>query len=280
MLTLTREIRFSADRDWPTGEVLAAPVENSWAGWPGSAGLASFLRLQMSVTGKIDERLGYLCNIKKLDEVARREVVPLVFKALAAEGSHVSVPRLLASAWGALGRGLPAGAALARLTLAVSPYLAYTMTRENPSDMLVTEQFEFCAAHRLHCDELSPQENVDLFGKCNSPSGHGHNYVVEVTVAGAVDAGRGTALGRPQLERIVKRRVIDRFDHKNLNVDAEEFRDVNPTVENIARCIFELLRGEVKPARLAKVRVYESPKTWAEYTPAPLAGEGRGGVEG
>jgi 6-pyruvoyltetrahydropterin/6-carboxytetrahydropterin synthase len=266
MLTLTREIRFSADADWRADEVLVTPVDNSWAGWPASAGLASFLRLQMSVTGRIDERLGYLCNTKKLDELARREVVPRVLRTLAAQGAKISLPRLLAGAWEALGRGLPGGIELTRMTLAVSPFLSYTMNSDNPTEVLLTEQFEFCAAHRLHCDDLSPQENVELFGKCNNVSGHGHNYVVEVTVAGAVDAGRGTALGRPQLERIVKRRVIDRFDHKNLNVDAEEFRGVNPTVENIARCIFDLLKGELQPARLAKVRVYESPKTWAEYT--------------
>ncbi|MBX9652136.1 6-carboxytetrahydropterin synthase [bacterium] len=131
----------------------------------------------------------------------------------------------------------------------------------------LTEQFEFSASHRLHCPGLSDQENKTLFGKCNNPSGHGHNYVVEVTVEGKPDS-TGRLLALPDLEQIVNRAVIDRFDHKHLNEDTVEFRSMNPTVENIARVTWDLLVNAVAPVTLRNVRIYETPKTWADYSGA------------
>ena len=159
----------------------------------------------------------------------------------------------------------PAGAALTRLRLYATPYIHYTVRRERPEVIHLTEQFEFSAAHRLHCPALSGEENHRLFGKCNNPRGHGHNYVVEVTVAGPADAPAGLSCPREPFELAVKQHVIDRFDHKHLNEDTDEFRDLTPTVENIARVVWGLLADHVAPARLVRVRVYETPKTWADY---------------
>ncbi|MCC6418172.1 MAG: 6-carboxytetrahydropterin synthase [Gemmataceae bacterium] len=132
----------------------------------------------------------------------------------------------------------------------------------------LTEQFEFSAAHRLHCPQLTENQNRATFGKCNNPNGHGHNYVVEVTVAGAADPATGLLCTRRQLEQAVRQRVLDRFDHRHLNKDTAEFRDLNPTVENIARAVWRLLDGQLGAARLERVRVYETPKTWADCTGA------------
>lgn len=129
----------------------------------------------------------------------------------------------------------------------------------------LTQCFEFSASHRLHVPHLSEEENRRVFGKCNNPGGHGHNYQVEVTVAGDVSPKTGAVLPLPEFESIVKREVIDRFDHKHLNTDTLEFAELNPSVENIARRVWELLEGKVSPAKLRRVRVWETAKTYAEY---------------
>ncbi len=128
----------------------------------------------------------------------------------------------------------------------------------------VTESFEFAASHRLYCPSMSEEENRALFGKCANPNGHGHNYVVEVTVRGTPHAATGRIVDLQEMESIVKERVVDRFDHKHLNLDCPEFANLNPSVENITTVIWELLDRRFEPARLAKVRVWETPKTYAE----------------
>ncbi|MBI5763615.1 MAG: 6-carboxytetrahydropterin synthase [Planctomycetes bacterium] len=130
----------------------------------------------------------------------------------------------------------------------------------------LTQCFEFSASHRLHVPTLSAEENRRVFGKCNNPNGHGHNYQVEVTVAGEVSPESGAVLPLPQFESIVKHEVIDRFDHKHLNTDTADFAARNPSVENIAHRIWELLEAKVSPARLRRVRVWETAKTYAEYS--------------
>jgi 6-pyruvoyltetrahydropterin/6-carboxytetrahydropterin synthase len=133
----------------------------------------------------------------------------------------------------------------------LTPFLAYEVRRSELPMVRLSQRFEFSASHRLHNPRFSDEENRRKFGKCNNPHGHGHNYEVQVT-----------------MERIVSRTVIDRFDHKNLNVETEEFRDLIPSVENIAMVIFRMLKPqfERQRARLASVTVWETPKTWCEYS--------------
>jgi 6-pyruvoyltetrahydropterin/6-carboxytetrahydropterin synthase len=129
--------------------------------------------------------------------------------------------------------------------------------------IFVTQQFEFSAAHRLHCPQWSDEENARVFGKCNFANGHGHNYVVEVTIGGEPNA-TGEVLPLRKIEQTVDELVINRFDHRHLNYDTAEFAELNPTVENLAQVVWNLLDGKFAPARLSAVRVYETPKTWAE----------------
>ncbi len=131
--------------------------------------------------------------------------------------------------------------------------------------LVMTESFEFSASHRLFCRDLTDQQNAALFGKCSNTNGHGHNYVVHISVAGRPDERTGALLEHAAFQRTVKHRVVDHFDHKHLNSDCAEFSDLNPTVENITRVIWERLKNEFAPARLHRVRVYETPKTYAEY---------------
>ena len=135
--------------------------------------------------------------------------------------------------------------------------------------VLLTRKIEFSASHRYDNPALSPEENRRVFGKCNNPHGHGHNYEVQVTLKGHPNAA-GVLVDVPAFERIVATTVIDRFDHKNLNLELPEFRDTGliPTVENIAMTIYRLLKPKFSDAgaQLASVTVWETPKTWSEYS--------------
>jgi 6-pyruvoyltetrahydropterin/6-carboxytetrahydropterin synthase len=123
------------------------------------------------------------------------------------------------------------------------------------------------ASHRLHSDALSPEENGAAYGKCNNPHGHGHNYVVEVLVGGAVSAETGMVLNLAVLDEVVQIRVMERFDHTNLNLDPY-FKNRVPTTENLCRAVFELLDGKVEPAKLVQVRVEETENNFFEFSGA------------
>ena len=126
-------------------------------------------------------------------------------------------------------------------------------------------RYSLCASHRLHSDALSAEENWETYGKCNHPHGHGHNYVVEVLVSGSVDPETGMVLNMVKLDDVVRSRVIERFDHINLNLDSLFVNQV-PTTENLCRAVFGLLDGKVEPAKLARVRVEETENNFFEYS--------------
>jgi len=265
MIRLTREVRFSVDRDWAGYIEFSRPLTNPWGGWPSSVGLVPYLRLRATVSGEPDPVTGYLCNISVIDELLRRHAIPYAADELQRHGWRMSAERLLQAVWRTVAPRTPERALLERLELLTTPFLRYAVDGEEPEMVCLTQQFEFSAAHRLHCREFSDEKNRQVFGKCNNPSGHGHNYLLEVTVGGVPDEKTGAVLAVPRFEQTVKERVIDRLDHKHLNEDTEQFRQVNPSVENIAKVIWGMLVGHVSPARLKNVRVFETPKTWAEY---------------
>ena len=127
----------------------------------------------------------------------------------------------------------------------------------------LTRRYRFSAGHRLHNEALSLEENRRLYGKCNNPHGHGHNYALEVTVAGSIDPATGMVCDLAVLDGIVEKEVLDPFDHMNLNVDVESFRHRVPTTENLGALIFDLLRNKLegegsKGVRLARVRLQET----------------------
>ncbi len=127
-------------------------------------------------------------------------------------------------------------------------------------------RFEFSAAHRLHAEVLSEAENWEVFGRCNNANGHGHNYELEVTVAGPADTRTGQMVSIAELQRVVNERIVDVFDHKHLNMDCADFQKLNPTVENIVQVLYRRLKSHVStPTRLVSLRLWETPKTMAEY---------------
>ncbi len=262
---LTREVRFSVDRDWAGRIDPRREPANTWGGFPTAVGIVPHLRLRATIRGTPDAATGYVCNIHEIDRLLRCCALPRIAERLRARGWRERAEGLIAGLWAHVAAEVPSGTSLIALELVVTPTLSFTVCRENPAMVRVTQQFEFSAAHRLHCPQLSDEENRRIFGKCNHPSGHGHNYVVEVTVGGEPDPQTGRVFPLPRLERIVHERVIERLDHKHLNVDVAEFARLNPSVENIARVIHDWLAEAFKPATLLRVRVYETPRTWADY---------------
>jgi 6-pyruvoyltetrahydropterin/6-carboxytetrahydropterin synthase len=125
-------------------------------------------------------------------------------------------------------------------------------------------RYMLSASHRLHNDALSDEENRVVYGKCNNPHGHGHNYVVEVLAGGSVDPDTGMVVSMVELDRVVRERVVERFDHANLNLDAY-FKNRVPTTENLGKAVFELLDGSIEPARVVQVRVEETENNFFEY---------------
>jgi len=128
----------------------------------------------------------------------------------------------------------------------------------------LTRRYIFSASHRLHNDGMSEAENRTVYGKCNNPHGHGHNYALQVTVSGQVDPKTGMICNLVDLDEAVQREIIERFDHQNLNVRAE-FKSVVPTTENLSEVIFNILKQSFKAAHLEKVRLEETIMNSFEY---------------
>jgi 6-pyruvoyltetrahydropterin/6-carboxytetrahydropterin synthase len=124
-------------------------------------------------------------------------------------------------------------------------------------------RYALSASHRLHTDALTDSENVEAYGKCNNPHGHGHNYGLEVLVGGAVDAETGIVMNLADLDRVVHAQVLERFDHRNLNLDAAFARQV-PTTENFCRVVFGLLEDALGKGRVEHVRVEETENNFFE----------------
>lgn len=263
MFRLTREVRFAINAT-PDAQLENRPT-NSYAGYPSLTGVGHFFAVQVTLRGSLQEKSSYLRNIKEIDALVRQLGVPLV-EALVrfhrvTDGAHIVRPLFekLRDAWPAT--------CLDGIRFALSPYLAYSILESEYPMVRLSQKFEFSATHRLHNPSLSEEENQKTFGKCNNPHGHGHNYEVQVTIA-CQASDHGSTFNIPAFERLVGTKVIDRFDHKNLNFEVPEFQEIIPSVENIAMVIYRLLKPEFKSgsASLAAVTVWETPKTWCEYS--------------
>lgn len=242
MLRLTREVRLS---------ILFSPT--------GPVDPAIYTVVHVTLEGEPDARSSYIENIKVIDEVVRTLVPPVLTRLI--ESRRWTLTRAAETAASALRHHW--SDRLVQVRLSVNPSLfAYTDFAE-AAMISLTQRFDFSAAHRLHNGSLDDATNRELFGKCNNPQGHGHNYDLEVTVSGD---SPDRVIAPDELARIVNTVVIERFDHKHLNLQIPEFARLIPSVENIARVIYAMLRDAVPaPARLKSVKVWETAKTYAEY---------------
>lgn len=260
MHRLTREVRFAVSLD-PNDQT--SDGDNGFGGVPAMGGLGVYLALRVTLEGDPEAASSYLCNIKWIDRAVRDRALPIVRKlVLDRSFTHAGVLTKLLSA---LGNSWP-GTRVLSLELCTTPHQSIAIYSQEPGMIRLSQQFEFSAAHRLHNPSLSDADNVDTFGKCNNPAGHGHNYVVQVTVSGKPDSN-GQMMSVRELERIVDTHAIDKLDHKHLNAQVPEFKELNPSVENIAMVIYRMLAPKLKSEnrKLAGVTVWETPKTWCEY---------------
>jgi 6-pyruvoyltetrahydropterin/6-carboxytetrahydropterin synthase len=130
--------------------------------------------------------------------------------------------------------------------------------------VLITRRETFSAGHTLHNPAFSPERNREVFGKCSNPSGHGHNYVLEVTLSGDVDPETGFVFDLSELAQIVRKVILDEVDHRNLNTDVDWLRGVIPTTENLVCTFWDRLEESIPGSLLASVRLGETEKNWAE----------------
>ncbi|MFT6923109.1 MAG: 6-pyruvoyltetrahydropterin/6-carboxytetrahydropterin synthase [Crocinitomicaceae bacterium] len=131
--------------------------------------------------------------------------------------------------------------------------------------MKVSRRETFNAAHRLFIEGWSDEKNLEIFGKCSNPNYHGHNYVLEVIVEGKIDAETGYVIDLKVLKEIIHEHVLDRFDHRNLNLDCIEFKGINPTAENIAKVIWDILREKLSSNLGLEIILAETDKNKAIY---------------
>ena len=130
----------------------------------------------------------------------------------------------------------------------------------------VTRKSHFNAAHRLNNPKWSEEKNEEFFGLCNNKNYHGHNYELDVTVSGEIDEESGYLVDMKELSDIIESEIESRFDHKNLNLDTEEFRELKPTAENIAIVIWNILREKIPKKFLLSIKLYETPRNFVEYS--------------
>ena len=243
------------------------PSHGGFGGMPAPAGLVAPLELEVEVLGKPDPTTGYLIGIQHLDSAVREGFVPALDAAFRAGDADPAGLLLDAAAMLSDRLAVP----LFALTLRLTPFHAIELRRSSEPDAvtmsaaLLRQRFEFAASHRLHCRDLDDEANRAIFGKCNNPHGHGHNYKVETCVETPIGSGPGVSM--QAIEAVVGREVIDRFDHRHLNLDCEEFRTLNPSVEHIAAVSFERLRGPIADlgGTLRSVTVWETDKTSATF---------------
>lgn len=270
-LSMSRRVTFSsghrywkADRSKEENHALFGP-------WASPYNHGHNYVLWATVSGSIDPRTGMIVNIKRIDDTLRERIVlPFDQKSLndeveEFESKAPSLENILAVVAKRL-RELPHDVKLTHLRLEETERL-YAELDLTLTPMLtsLTRTYEFAASHRLHSDQLTSAENIELYGKCNNEMGHGHNYVLEVTIGGDINENTGMLAPLDKLDSVVNEEVVDRYDHKNLNTDVPEFADAITTSEVVVQTIWNRLVNVV-PGQLIRVRLFETARNCFEVS--------------
>jgi 6-pyruvoyltetrahydropterin/6-carboxytetrahydropterin synthase len=230
-------------------------------------GLGRYYEIDLTCVGEPDPRTGYLVDIRQIDTFVRSRLIPIIAEACRTEPTIEPAGLLPRLAEAVTAEPFPSAVAV---RWRLSPCYAVEMGLHEPRNWVeLRVRFDFAAAHRLHVATLSDEENRRIFGHCNNPNSHGHNYQIEPCV-------RIPAAGPPMpvvaIEQAVRRGILDKFDHTNLNCDTVEFANssgVNPSVENMARVFFGLLAPLIADAHagaaLVSMTVWETDRTCATY---------------
>ena len=275
MLALTRRCTFNAGHVYRGGGLSREELERTFGAAAAPSGHGHDYVLEVTVEGDVSGRDGMVVNIKDLDAVLKKLLAPLDHRMLneSCPEFRDAVPtseRLAQVLWSRLPQTVGA-ARLTALRLEEHPGLYVALEGKEPHMVYLTRAIEFATAHRLHAPELSDAENARIYGKCNNPHGHGHNYVAEVTVKGRPDPRSGIVVDLGKFEALLEQEIEARLDHKHLNLDTPYFAKQVPTAENIARVIWELLEQKIPACRengkveLHRVRLIETARSWFDY---------------
>ncbi len=278
-MKMTRRIMFSASKsDWI---VTRSEAENREIfgenATPEPYGHNYFL--DVTVEGKINPITGIILNIKQIDRLVKESVIHLLDKSnlnLTLNDTPVTSETLTLWIRDRVSEGLPIEVRLSSIRIEETPLDAIEWSNESESrsssqkkasnTMLLTRVYEFAASHRLHSPHLSEDENQELFGKCHYPNGHGHNYILEVTVSGEVNPRDGRVVKPETLDTIVNDQVVDRYDHRHLNLDFPEFEATIPSTEILTKIIWERLNPKIPPpVQLYRVLIRETSRNIFEY---------------
>ncbi len=233
--------------------------------------------LDVRVRGAVDPRTGIIINIKILDAIVREQVISELDSRdlthhCAFENCRISLSTILNFIHEQLKGHIPPEVMISGLRLEESAESwadwlpSYEQRKSRKEMFLVTRSYEFSASHRLDSSALTPEENLELFGKCNYPNGHGHNYILEVTVEGAPDAKSGQIIDIAELDDIVNREIVDRYDHRHLNYDIPEFEGKIPSAEIITKVIWDRLSPYVSTSsKLYRILLRETARNIFEY---------------
>jgi 6-pyruvoyltetrahydropterin/6-carboxytetrahydropterin synthase len=260
---MTRKIAFSSGHRYWFAHLSEVENQKLFGQWASKYNHGHNYILDVTVAGEVNEENGMIVNIKDIDTVLKDLLMPqFANKSINDEIPHFAtvapcLENLLAYLWQEISNSnLPPEVTLISVKLEEMPTL-YGET--NGMKTLITRTYEFAASHRLNVPSYSREKNIELFGKCNNEAGHGHNYLLEVTISGEPDTMTGMICSLDDLDKIVHREVVDRYDHKNFNVDIPEFSTEPTTSEIVTKVIFERLRDTV-PATLERVRLHETPR--------------------
>jgi 6-pyruvoyltetrahydropterin/6-carboxytetrahydropterin synthase len=240
---------------------------NSYSSKPVGEGLSIFLELSVELAGQVEPATGFVVNVTDIDNKVREFVVPVFAERIRTDfhkAKHIGLSdlmELLKTAWSRLADKFDK-ARLNRLSLKLNPFREVKMDSQESGVIFFSEKFEFAAMHKLWNDNFNEQRNFELFGKCANPTGHGHNYIVEVTIKKPIG---DSPFSIAAFEKVVDDELIKVVDHKNLNIDVPEFGRTNPTVENIAAFAWSKLTGKFSPATLHCVTVWETDRTYCTY---------------
>jgi 6-pyruvoyltetrahydropterin/6-carboxytetrahydropterin synthase len=268
-MKMTRKVTFSSGHRYWFDHLSDAENLKLFGPWGSRFNHGHNYVLDVEVEGSIQFENGMIVNIKDVDAVLKKHLLPQFLNRSINDEieffrTHTScVENLLSYIWNEIERiGLPAECRLTCLKLEETPLFYGEFDGMKTT---LTRVYEFAASHRLDAPTLSREENLRLYSKCNNPAGHGHNYVLEITISGNPDPVTGFICSLDELDAAVEKEILDRYDHKNLDVDVPELSGMITTSENVSQVIFRRLESAV-PGVLERVRLHETARNIFEVS--------------
>ncbi len=269
LVYLTRRIEISAAHSYALGTLTPEARIRTFGKSAATHAHGHNYDIRVTVAGPVDENGDWVMNIKDLDSLMRETIEEQLdhhhinIEVWKLRNRWPTLETLTTFVWGEIASRLN-DCQLMGVQVFENPDF-HGEYRGEGRMVYLTRVYRFSAAHRLHNPSLSDEENRSLFGKCNNLHGHGHDYVLEVTVAGDPDPKTDCLLDIGQMDATMQTKILDPFDHVYLNLDTEEFKDRNPSSENIVMVFWGILKDAFPPAKLHRLRLWETSKSYFDY---------------